>query len=138
MEKILSIEEVKNHPILQKGYNNSYTINYDGYLIKTDAQEISILISNEQSCCESWGYAVSEDDLGSFIGSDLLDVKLINKGLNEKMLRHGESLDEGSIMFVNLETSKGTLQFAVYNGHNGYYGHDAIVNSIQVRKEVGL
>ena len=28
-------------------------------------------------------------------------------------------------MFVNINTSNGLLQFAAYNNHNGYYGHNA-------------
>ena len=34
-----------------------------------------------------------------------------------------EDLDAGSAMFINVETTKGLLQFAAYNEHNGYYGH---------------
>ena len=32
-------------------------------------------------------------------------------------------------MFVNINTSNGALQFAAYNEHNGYYGHEAVVIS---------
>lgn len=38
-------------------------------------------------------------------------------------------LYEGEAMFINFETSKGTLQFTLYNSHNGYYGHTAKVIS---------
>ena len=30
-------------------------------------------------------------------------------------------------MFLTFKTSNGTLQFAVYNDHNGYYGHQALI-----------
>lgn len=35
-----------------------------------------------------------------------------------------EDLDAGSAMFINVETTKGLLQFVAYNEHNGYYGHE--------------
>lgn len=136
MEKILKIEEMSDVThTTRDGYGPSM---YDGYKITTDAQEIFILVSNGQSCCEQYGYVSSEDELQSFVGSELSDVKVVDTAINEKMLEVGGNLYEGDIMFVNLETNKGTLQFAVYNSHNGYYGHSGIVESIQVTKEVGL
>lgn len=35
-----------------------------------------------------------------------------------------EDLDAGSAMFINVETTKGLLQFVAYNEHNGYYEHE--------------
>ena len=135
MEKILKIEEVSN---VQHTPEGGWKSHYDGYKVVTDAQEIFILVSNGQSCCESYGYVVSEDDVQSFVGTDLTDVKVVDTGVNEKMVEAGQSLDCGDIMFVNLETNKGTLQFAVYNAHNGYYGHHGVVESVQIKKEVDL
>jgi hypothetical protein len=40
--------------------------------------------------------------------------------------------DETSTIFVNIETSRGTLQFIAYNRHNGYYGHKVKIDSIQL------
>jgi tRNA(Ile2) C34 agmatinyltransferase TiaS len=45
---------------------------------------------------------------------------------------------EGGVMFVNIETNEGTLQFVAYNEHNGYYGHIAKVQSMQLSHEVVL
>ena len=42
---------------------------------------------------------------------------------------------EGGVMFVNITTSKGVLQFVAYNEHNGYYGHSACVISKQLNHE---
>ena len=47
-------------------------------------------------------------------------------------------LDKEEVMFINIETSKGTLQFAVYNCHNGYYGHAVKVISEQLNVETYL
>jgi hypothetical protein len=43
--------------------------------------------------------------------------------------------DEDNAMFVNVETDRGTLQFVLYNSHNGYYGHKARVVSEQLKRE---
>lgn len=135
MEKILKIEELSHFSYKDP---DSWNSTYDGVKITTDKQEILVLVSDGQSCCESAGYVISEDDYSSFVGSDLSDVKVVDTGLNTKMVEAGQSLDEGDIMFVNLETSKGTLQLAVYNSHNGYYGHSGIIKSTQVTRSVGL
>ena len=43
--------------------------------------------------------------------------------------------EQGDIIFVNLETDKGTLQFTVYNIHNGYYGQEIKIVSQQLNLE---
>lgn len=122
--KIISIEEVFN-----KAVKDTYS-NMDGYRIKTEDSTYSILISNDQCCCESWGYFTSEDDVSDYIGSELLSVEVVDKALNNKKLEEEVSwgLDSGEAVFVNFNTSNGVLQFAVYNSHNGYYGHECIVD----------
>ena len=102
---------------------------YDGYKITTEKTEYLILIDNGQCCCESWGYFVSEDDINDYIGKDLIDVALTDKALNNKKLKESGYYDDcGGIQFVDFKFSDGSvLQFAVYNAHNGYYGHPIIV-----------
>jgi len=36
-------------------------------------------------------------------------------------------MDGGGICFVDFITTNGTFQLAVYNSHNGYYGHGIVV-----------
>ena len=105
----------------------------EGYKIVTDKQEILILINNSQQCCEEWGYEAcsekgileTQDDLDDYIGAEILDIEIVDtekdiyKSLTDKVYRFYSSNAE----FVNIKTSKGKLQFAVYNAHNGYYGH---------------
>lgn len=102
---------------------------YDGYEIHTDKHRFLILISNEQNCCESWGYFASNDDFNDFIGKTLIEVSLTDKALNNKVLEgSGYYEDDGGIQFVDFRFSDGSkLQFAVYNAHNGYYGHPILV-----------
>ena len=65
----------------------------------------------------------SEDDFGSFIGSELKNVYVTDTELETIVPKMEENLDAGSAMFINVETTRGLLQFAAYNEHNGYYGH---------------
>lgn len=128
MEKILSITEVHDFE-LEKYYGK-----FDGFFIKTDKQIIKMGIENGQCCCEDFGYLMSEDDTGYFIGSELLSIDVVDKLLNNKDIsgipEYG--LDAGGAMFINFNTSNGTLQFVAYNSHNGYYGHEAVIISKQL------
>ena len=101
----------------------------DGFKIITDKQEIRMGIFNSQCCCESWGFFMSEDDLSQFIGAELHGIEVVDTCLkSEKM----EDLYEGGTMFVNFSTNRGLLQFTAYNSHNGYYGHEAVIESEQL------
>ncbi len=103
-----------------------------GFKIITNLQVIEVGIEMEQSCCEEPGYFICNDSFDDFIGADLVDISLVDEELNTRIFNThvgGGSLDEGDVMFVNFETSRGTLQFVVYNAHNGYYGHGAWVIS---------
>lgn len=125
MEKIIRIEE-RNFKTTPDDWSS-----YDGFEITTDEQVIKIGISDGQSCCESFGCIISEDNISEFIGADLISVSLTDNSLMTTKLST-DYLDEGGVMFVNLETSKGLLQFAAYNFHNGYYGHTAVLVSKQL------
>lgn len=142
--KVVSIEEVKDlgiqsiAPLEGKGgrlglsqmIHNLYGgANMDGYHITTDGHSIHVLIDNGQSCCESWGYFASEDDFAAFIGAELREVKLTDTALHQERVEASGYYggDAGGIQFVDFVTSQGTFQLAVYNAHNGYYGHGIVV-----------
>lgn len=140
MEKIISIKEVHNVPGI-----NAWSSKCDGYEVTTDKQTIMLLIENGQSCCESWGYFMSDDFLTEYIGADLHSIKVTDEALKTKVYDTDEikhSVNEWGkgtrIMFVNMETSNGVLQFVAHNSHNGYYGHTAYVISDQLTKEEDL
>lgn len=131
MEKILRVEELSNYKTGEYGFV------YDGYEIFTDKQSIKLLIDTDQQCCETSGYFWCNDNPKDFIGASLLDIKLTDTELNEAVMIKNECETnggywEGGIMFVNIETDKGVLQFVAYNQHNGYYGHKALVISKQL------
>lgn len=102
---------------------------YDGYKIETTEHVYHILIANEQNCCETWGYFTSEDDFNKFIGEELVSVELTDTALNRKKFEVSDYYeDNGGIQFVDFKFANGAvLQFAVYNAHNGYYGHPIIM-----------
>lgn len=142
MEKILKVEVINNLKLSNTGKstgNNGSRLGmaqminalcgygeYDGYLIETDEHKYRILIDNNQSCCESWGYFSSNDDFEEFIGKELKEVRLTDTALNQKIFDDNfpYGLYEGGVQFVDFIMVDGNvLQFAVYNEHNGYYGH---------------
>ena len=142
-EKLLAIEEIHDLKLANIGKHSEKAqlgmvqmLNalmgyaaYDGYKITTSEQEYLILIDNGQCCCESWGYFSSEDDFGNYIGKTILDVSLTDKALNNKKVEESGYYDDfGGIQFVDFKFTDGSvLQFAVYNAHNGYYGHPIII-----------
>ena len=108
-----------------------------GFEVVTDSQSIKLLINNQQDCRENFGYFWCNDDPKYFIGAALCDVAITDKELNEAKMKENklnpnDRLFEGGVMFVNLETDRGTLQFVAYNEHNGYYGHKAKVTCKQL------
>ena len=135
MEKILSIVETS---FTKEDNDASWSTEYDGFMITTEVQVIKMGISNSQHCCENWGYLMSEDDVTSFVGADLISISVVDKGLNKKCIEVGERIEDGCVMFINIETSNGLLQFVAYNSHNGYYGHSAFVKSSMLKHEETL
>jgi len=135
LETITSIEEVENMKV-----GEGISCHYDGYKIVTDQQEILLLIDNDQNCCEDWGYMTSEGDFSDFVGAQIISLKTVDKALKVEMVESliDEYIDVGSCIFVNVETTKGTLQFVIYNEHNGYYCHSVIISSNQLNRKSSL
>ena len=131
MEKIIKIESVTF-----KKKEDDYT-EYEGYQIITDKQTIKLAIDNGGQCCENFGYFMSEDNIEEFVGASLISVEVVDTLLNTEKLKtncnsYGSDWDDTYVMFVNINTDKGLLQFVAYNEHNGYYGHEALVISEQL------
>lgn len=115
MSKIISITETS----FGKGDK------YSGFvLLLDDDSTVRMGIENGQCCCENWGYLTSQDDLTDFIGAMFISV-----AVTDAELKHYDvaSVYDGAAMFINVETSRGCLQFVAYNEHNGYYSHDAVL-----------
>lgn len=124
--KILSIKEVFDVEFLDSYYGMRCM---DGFEVITERNKFQILISNSQNCCERWGYTSTEDDLNDYIGSELFDVTLVDTCINEDIFSEENGFySYPDVQFVNFDTSNGLFQLAVYNGHNGYYGHFIVVS----------
>ena len=116
------ITEIKETSFSTRKYSD-----YDGFIISLDnGESIKMGISNDQSCCENWGYFMTNDNQSEFIGAKVLSVHIVDECLN---VEKAPDIYEGGVMFVNIETDRGTLQFTAYNEHNGYYSHEAVVVS---------
>ena len=125
-DKILLIENVEGVSAKDKiNQKFMWYDHYDGVHIKTEQNEIWFLINNDQNCCEEWGYLSSEDDYSEFIGAEYRGYDNIKTGdLDQKL--PGTWEEEQGTVFLNVNTSKGMLQFAVYNNHNGWYAHEVL------------
>lgn len=133
MEKIINIEDINEGD----RYNS-----VAGFAITTDEQVIKLIIDNDGQCCERWGYFMSEDDFSEFIGSEIIDISITDTALNTEKWERAKNPDNDDyesndiqVMFVNISTTNGILQFTAYNEHNGYYGHEAKVISTQLNHE---
>jgi hypothetical protein len=118
-----------------------------GFRIATTEQTITLAIDNDSSCCEDWGYFLTEDDPTKFIGAELRGVAITDTNRSGRKFCTGwrdgcgeddVHLDQGDVMFVDIQTDRGVLQFVAYNAHNGYYGHEARVSSKQLQHKVTL
>lgn len=69
---------------------------------------------------------MTNDSPIDFLGAEIYGVSITNACL---VTEKAPDIYEGSVMYVNIETSEGTLQFTAYNEHNGYYSHTALVES---------
>jgi len=122
MSKILNIEEVYN-----VNFNDDDYPCYDGFRIETEDEEMYFLINNFQNCCENWGtYLYTPEDLKEYIGAEYLGYDEKNCSEIENYLEN-KYVHPDETCFLNVHTSKGTIDFAVYNSHNGYYSHGVIL-----------
>ncbi len=113
---IVSIEEVSGSELME------------GYKVVTDRHTYHVLIGSEQFCCETSGYLTSDDDIQQYIGAELREVRLTDTALNSARVEASDYYeDDGGIQFVYFVTDRGVLQLAVYNAHNGYYGHSVLI-----------
>jgi len=126
MEQLISVDEFFGEK-LEESENSWQT--FDGYRIKTTERDIIIAIDDGQSCCENWGMISTEDNIVNFIGANINNVSITEGNLTSSLMKilSNEYVSSNETEFITLNTSKGSLQFAVYNCHNGYYGHSVFI-----------
>lgn len=115
---------------------------YEGYKVITNNSVYEILIGNTQKCCEEFGQLCTDDNLLNYLGAELINIDLTNTllqniNVNDFLKDYGTS-SEQQIQFVTFKTDRGDFQLAVYNFHNGYYGHEIkiIKNKAVLKDEV--
>jgi hypothetical protein len=157
-ERIVKIEEFTRGDAMEDRFHDGDDVGC-GYKIYTDKQVISLLVSNGQQCCESWGYLMSEElnEGDDFIGANITSIAQVKEADitlacrtdhsnnntsresgNESYIGLDEEPDDSygeRTVFINIHTDRGTLQFKAYNSHNGYYGHIVRVHSEQLDVE---
>jgi hypothetical protein len=94
----------------------------DGLKITTDKGDIILVMDQESQCCEHFGanFLETPDDITKYIGAKLLSVE----DTTDSLLYDSEYSNETQLKIV---TTKGVLQYAVYNDHNGYYSHSTFL-----------
>ena len=123
MSKIVKIEEVYGIT----PYKSSKK--FDGFKIETEDEELYFVIERCQNCCECWGYLSTPENLENYIGAEYLGYEeKVCKLLVEQVKE--DCVVEDEMQFLNVNTSKGVIDFAVYNSHNGYYSHTVILKLI--------
>lgn len=122
METIKSIKHHNNFEIDRYPH-------YEGYEVLTNKRSIKIGVTNEQDCCEVFGsISDNDEDLDYFVGKELLSIDYVEDGSYKKsplLLNKFEGAEPWYVdcAFMNINTNGGPFQLAVYNDHNGYYGH---------------
>jgi len=107
-----------------------------GLKIETDKGNIELLISDNQSCCENWDalFLETPDDLSKIIGAKLIEVSDIEINTQEYD-QNSCGLNETQLRVV---TTKGIIQFAIYNEHNGYYSHATFLQVFDTNEDGDL
>jgi hypothetical protein len=113
---------------------------YEGYHLRTSKGDVWLLIDDEQNCCERFGFFSTPDDPQSFVGARITGIAVVTEGDSgyDYADHVSDVCDYNRAVFVNVDTDIGQLQLAVYNAHNGYYGHDVKVVGGGVNYEGGL
>lgn len=136
MAKILVIESDVDFEVDTTKYNRDcYTRQFNGVHITLDnGKDIYFGIGNEQQCCEYWNYLEPKDDMKDFIGAEVLEIKevkvnTLSTAMHSQLMESTDNLDldAGDYQAVQVITSKGILEFVVYNAHTGFYAHDTIL-----------
>lgn len=135
-EIIKNIREIDGSKLARETYGH-----YEGYEIETDLRTIRVLVSSDSRCCEYFGYVASDDKLADYVGAEILKIEAaeidegdFNRSSYLKRTLHF-CYEDGCLQealeaaFVYIETDRGTLTLAVYNEHNGYYGHEVLITS---------
>lgn len=94
-------------------------IRWDGYKITMSDQTKNIVckISNKAQCCETFGVYCNKSNITELIGQQYLSVSITYPIIEEKY-------DFSKLKIVlSMITNVETVEFELFNYHNGYYPH---------------
>jgi hypothetical protein len=108
-------------------YQQSKHTPLEGLHIQTDKGSIILAIDMEGQCCEAFGalFLETPDNTSHFIGATILNITDLEVDNTET--HYSEEANETQLQIT---TTKGVLQYAVYNSHNGYYSHATFLQVI--------
>lgn len=131
-------------PVEPEQFNDKWESNWSGLdLLTCDGNQIRILISANQLCCELWGAALNgvsihrkvkpheleklKEELERLHASEILDVRINIK--REKLLRKERNYDDEreGMVCVDIQTSNETFEMTLFNQQNGYYSHSVVL-----------
>lgn len=125
----VNLDAAIKHP--SKSYGNA-----DGVrLVFTDGTQLEFGINMVSDCCERFDYLHSDIVPEEFVGAKLLKVEEIDTwpksiSIPASAVRydnpHEVDCDGGGYQAIRILTTKGEMEFVVYNSHNGYYSHNTL------------
>lgn len=128
-----TIVSINDDGFSRKDERYKYNRHFSGVQIAlSDGSSVMFGIQSGHNCCETWDYLHSADNFDDYIGAEFLGLvekdtwpenikdEWVDKQLNSEW-------NELGFQAIDVLTSKGVLQFAVYNSHNGYYSHATIL-----------
>ena len=127
--------EIPTNAVIQS-IDGEYTHkDMEGLRIITDKGSIKLLIDMDGQCCETFGalFLETPDNTDHFIGAtinSITDLEVANPEFDDG--------DEGAETQLRITTSRGVLQYAVYNAHNGYYSHTTFLQVFDVTEQNSL
>lgn len=108
---------------------------YEGYRIKTEQDNIKFVVDNSKNVGELWGYLSTPEDLKDYIGAEYLGYTSDSRD-KTKVSNNIERLS--NCQFLNIKTSNGDIDFAVYNACGNFYHKETllIINNKIISSEI--
>jgi hypothetical protein len=106
---------------------------WDGVVIFTEKEQIRLLVSNTQSCCERWGFQINDkeksitDEVKTFLFEhEISQVNWNHTREKKKVSQENEGHYACIDIFIGQKPNATSILVDVYCNHNGYYRHDLL------------
>lgn len=96
---------------------------FKGWCVHTSKGLIYLVIDYNKQYCESFGYDMGceeSENLDYYKGASIVRIEQDASGYDNY---EGDEYDLGGYTNLNIVTSKGVIDFWVYNIHDGFYEH---------------